>query len=499
MSHHGHVFVVHGLIEQVVHDAAVIPVDDAFDFNCYWEPLVGEQPAKPPQWKERGWGRIVDAPDRVWALSIGNWRGDSYTEILCRLDEVLVRLDERRYARPRVRGKGSLPLIAVPVIGIGLGGHGRDRGTVLRLLLERLEAAATNLRMDIALVTPDPAVYAAAQYARKDVRSVLPEVLEAQAKELGVRARKGEIALLLGAGVSVPAGLVSWHQLIEVLAADAGMPSLKESEHLTATDQAELIERNYRDGFQQKVASVVAQAPRPSLLHALLAALDCREVVTTNYDTLYERAVEATGRDVRSVMPWASAHGAPRWILKLHGDHEHPDKIVLTRRHMVLYDAANKPSAALLQSLLLTKRLVIVGCSMTDDNVIRMLHEVSAYRTVHQDDKTGTFGTNLDIGGDDVRRQLWEDQLDWIRLDEEVSGQPGRRTIELFLDRVALHASRDSSWLLDERFEGLLGDPRDRELADGVRRLAALLPQREGTKWTRLVQCLKDLGYANNG
>ena len=71
-------------------------------------------------------------------------------------------------------------------------------------------------------------------------------------------------------------------------------------------------------------------------------------------------------------MPWNSAHGADRWILKLHGDVDHVKQIVLTRRHMVRYDAANRPSAAVLQSLLLTKRLLAVGVSMTDDNVIRL-------------------------------------------------------------------------------------------------------------------------------
>ena len=69
-------------------------------------------------------------------------------------------------------------------------------------------------------------------------------------------------------------------------------------------------------------------------------------MVTTNYDLLYEKAVHGTGREIASVMPWNSAHGAERWILKLHGDIDHVKQIVPTRRHMVRYDAANRPSAA---------------------------------------------------------------------------------------------------------------------------------------------------------
>ena len=41
MSARGHLFVVHGKIETLVHDAAVIPVDGRLDFNDIWKPLLG--------------------------------------------------------------------------------------------------------------------------------------------------------------------------------------------------------------------------------------------------------------------------------------------------------------------------------------------------------------------------------------------------------------------------------------------------------------------------
>jgi hypothetical protein len=244
--------------------------------------------------------------------------------------------------------------------------------------------------------------------------------------------------------------------------------------------------------FQAAVAKHVGSAERPSLLHALLAGLDCREVVTTNYDLLYEEAVRASGRDVTSVMPWQSAHGADRWILKLHGDVENEETIVLTRRHMVRYDAANRPSAAVLQSLLLTRHLLAVGVSMTDDNVIRLAHEVQEYRTHYQNGTSGTFGTVIDSAGNDLRRQLWEGQLDWASYD--AGGEyPHRRGAELLLDRIAMHAARDSSWLLDERFDGLLQDD-ERQMARDVREVYRRIPKRLETKWGPLIHALEKLG-----
>jgi hypothetical protein len=160
---------------------------------------------------------------------------------------------------------------------------------------------------------------------------------------------------------------------------------------------------------------------------------------------------------------------------------------------MVQYDAANRPSGAVLQSLLLTKRLLVVGTSMTDDNVIRMMHEVQAYREEHQGGRTETFGTVLDANGDHVRSRLWDDQLDWVLL-PEAGPWSGRRAGELLLDRVALLASRESSWLLDRRFEGLLASEEERALAQEFRDLYDRMQPRLETKWGPLLGRMQELG-----
>jgi hypothetical protein len=493
----GHLFVVHGRIESVIHDAALIPVDEAYRFNWVWRTVIGERPSKPSEWSQQGFGAIESAPEPACAVSIGDGRGE-YSVILDRIEGALGRIDQFRDSHPIKRGNGALPLVALPVIGIGLGGFSEDRGTVLRLLVERLTSVAARLRLDIALVTPEPAVYAAAQYARCKVAPPLGERLEQTAVELAGSARAGHLALLLGAGVSAAAGLPGWGHLIETLEKHYDVPTPDEALDISLTDRAELIERKDKEGFKSKVAELIKPKTQPSLPHVLLAGLDCHQVVTTNYDVLYEQAVSATGRDITSVMPWSSAHGADRWILKLHGDVDHPNQIVLTRRHMVRYDAANRPSAAVLQSLLLTKRLLAVGVSMTDDNVIRLAHEVDEYRLEHQGGQTETFGTVLDAHGDELRAELWAGQLDWINLPEQV-GVSGFRALELVLDRVAFHAARTSSWLLDERFDGLLDDREDATLAADARALYERLSKRELSKWAPLVRRLEELGVQGSG
>ena len=392
-------------------------------------------------------------------------------------------------------GRRVHPLVAVPVLGVGRGGHAHEPGLVVRTLVDDLDKFTSRYGLDIALVSPEPSVFAAAQFARRALPSPLPTKFEELASRLGKSARDRELALFLGAGVSIPAGLKSWNELIGELATRVDNVTPADLKGLSATDQAELIEREDRDGFQDNVAALVRPAKRPALVHALLAGLNVSQVVTTNYDLLYEDAVKASQREIRSVMPWSSALGAQRWVLKLHGDIEHPKQIVLTRRHMVMYDAANRPSAALLQSLLLTKHLLMIGASLTDDNVVRLAHEVQAYRDEHQGTAHTSFGTVLDASdsGERVRARLWSDQLEWVHLaDAGVGGGP--RALELLLDRMTLHATRDSSWLLDSRFSGLLENPRDREIAEQVRALVVTVQEGSPETWQPLLERLEQLG-----
>lgn len=490
MKRPGHLFVAHGALESIAHDAAIVPVDSDLDFNPSWLPLFKEKvPDEPATFAALGWGK---APDReqIWIVDIIG----GVEVILQRVAAVLADIKQGHGDRAGFNGR-ALPLVVMPVFGIGLGGLSHQRGHVIGRLVARLTELANDLEIDLVVVARDPAVHAALQYARRDLVKPLPSPYERQARELGELARSGQLALFLGAGVSMAAGLPSWKGLIDELAAGAPGLDPEDLKGLTEVDQAELIQREDESGFAKRVAKIAKRVGQPSLLHALLAGLDVSQVVTTNYDRLYERAVKATGRSVDSVMPWVSAVGAGRWILKLHGDVEHPKMIVLTRRHMVRYDASNRPSAALLQSLLLTRKLLMVGVSLKDDNVIRLAHEVQEYREEYQGGGKRTFGTVLDIGDGRVRSRLWEKQLDWVHLDEmRTLGRDGAWALELFLDRVGYYAAHQSSWLLDDRFEKLLKDPTDVTLARDIRALYARLPKDGSAEWTPLVERLEELG-----
>jgi hypothetical protein len=95
-----------------------------------------------------------------------------------------------------------------------------------------------------------------------------------------------------------------------------------------------------------QINSAVHAGRRPSLVLQALATLNFPIVITTNYDRLFEKAAQGLGKDpVRSIYkkngdavqaatdeyPGDEDPSAERpFILKIHGDADHPESLVIT-------------------------------------------------------------------------------------------------------------------------------------------------------------------------
>jgi hypothetical protein len=492
----GHVFVANGRIEDLVHDAAVVPTDEFFVVETHWDRLLGPDPRRlmPSGWSPGGYGRAADGSP-VWFIDVGDSpRQDVGPWGLAARLAALMREIVDSGLKP-MKGR-LLPLVAVPVLGIGLGGLEGRQGDVVVALLEALEGVVQEHEIDVVVVTPDRSVYAAVQHKRKSLRP--DDVEDAEQRRLGELAARGQLALMIGAGASIPAGLPSWEELIDQLGADQDPGVVAQIRRLAESplDQAELLSRLLSGKLGPAVVGAMHRTVRPSLAHALLAGLRTRETLTTNYDSLFERAVRAADANLElRTLPATVGDPSEHWLLKMHGSLDDPTSIVLTRSDFVRYDARVKPAASVLQAVALTRHMLMVGLSLKDDNVVRLLLEVDDYRT-HGREKSGEpFATLLDVSGDRARAALWEGKVRWLQMGAGKLPESARE-LEVFLDGVALHACQDATWLLDERFAGLLPTDPDRELAHDMRSLAQRVGERsrhhEG--WAALAEALEGFG-----
>ena len=105
----------------------------------------------------------------------------------------------------------------------------------------------------------------------------------------------------------------------------------------------------------------------------------------------------------------------------------------------------------------MTSHVLFVGVSLTDDNLLRLTHEVAHYvnesssKSMKSANKTAEtvernlLGTVLTLAPDPHRTRLWQDNLDWRALGTSAAQEAeNARSLEVFLDSVAMWAVPDA-------------------------------------------------------
>lgn len=515
----GHVFIVHGDLRKLYCDAWLLPCDGRARPHTHWLewPLgmaaAALRPTVPPDWHADGLRTIplpgwpADAP-QPWLTNVGLDRPRELDWFIAGALQFIARAATEVKARPSRLVPRARPLLALPVVGTGYGGAAGVAGDVVRLLLPALLGAAHEHGVDIVLVAYDAGAFAAAQAYRRAASDVWPELplsLRRKADGLAKLAAAGELVLFLGAGVSTPAGLPMWGALLQQLAQHVGIEGeeLGALQRLDYMDQAHILEQ--RCGGEEMPRRYIAQAlgrPHHALGHALLASLPVREIVTTNYDQLFELAYESTGTRSLAVLPHAPQSGATGWILKMHGSIDRPQDIVLTRRDYMRYDEQRAALAGIVQAQLITKKMLFVGFSMNDTNFLRIADAVRRALRVTGDAARGdrAFGVALSLTRNRLLEELWRSDLDWVAMEEATDGTGGQvlesaRRLDIFLDYLLAQATGASSHLLDARFAGALTPP-ELALKGAIEEFLERVPAaaRQAPAWSQVEQLIRRLG-----
>ena len=205
-------------------------------------------------------------------------------------------------------------------------------------------------------------------------------------RELVEQFARGNGVIFVGAGLSMGAGLPGWSDLLTPLADSIGLPADRRTDPLRVAQYYD----NAR-GRQALISHIQEQTDTtgrdPTENHRRLARLGARTWITTNYDDLIEQTLRQTGERYNVVirdqdLPYTSAEAVT--LVKLHGDRQQPDTIVITRQDYDTYFRRFPRIKEKLAGLLLEKTVLFVGYSVNDSDFNQVHAEIAYDLQQHQ-------------------------------------------------------------------------------------------------------------------
>lgn len=205
--------------------------------------------------------------------------------------------------------------------------------------------------------------------------------------ELVEQFAKGNAVVFVGAELSQEAGLPGWANMVRELAAElAGCPP-----DADYRDVAQFYENEY--GRQRLVARLRnwldTADVHPTPVHEALVALPTSVIFTTNYDDLLERALRVAKLHFTTVIGnvdasfWSTGRVQ---LVKLHGDLDQPESIVITTGDYERFAVTRKSLADILKVTLQTRTVLFLGYSAADPDLRLILTQVR--------DESGQFAKN---------------------------------------------------------------------------------------------------------
>lgn len=212
----------------------------------------------------------------------------------------------------------------------------------------------------------------------KNEQDNFPETIRAHLEQIAERLWSDRAVVMVGAGFSKNASTAypSWFELGDILfeKAHGRRPDTNEKSYLSllkvAEDAEAVIKRPALDAVLMQ--HIPDNTIDPSALHETLLELPWADVLTTNYDTLLERAQrKVTGRRYSTVFHQddLAFQKKPR-IIKLHGSFPSHRPFVITEEDYREYPQKRAPFVNTVRQALLENTLCLIGFSGDDPNFL---------------------------------------------------------------------------------------------------------------------------------
>lgn len=213
---------------------------------------------------------------------------------------------------------------------------------------------------------------------KKDKLHIPYELLEA--------IRQGECLPVIGAGFSLNAILPDgehmplWNDLCVEVSNRLG----EESSGNPIKDLSNYCDKNKKWGLVNLLRDCLhIRTARPGSAHIEFATLPFKQVVTTNFDFLLERAYEATNRSYLPVvdedmLAFSPAVGEIK-LIKMHGDLHHPSLLVVTEDDYDGFSINRERMSMVIANLLISNTILFIGYSIDDPDFRQIWNLVKKY------------------------------------------------------------------------------------------------------------------------
>lgn len=207
-----------------------------------------------------------------------------------------------------------------------------------------------------------------------------------------IRENRNNIVPFIGAGISKGCGLFEWQELLDRLAMDyftkEEIKDLKSYKSVFEYAEAIVKVSGNTEMIMRRICEMIMTADvHLTKIPYLLVSMFSPMVITTNYDTILEKAsIDSKLGPIKPLLPClrGQMHDAivldERRLLKLHGSVEEIDSFVfsLTQYQKYYGEKGNRDGRILpeyLSRIFQDKKVLFVGCSLTEDYTLEILKE----------------------------------------------------------------------------------------------------------------------------
>lgn len=193
------------------------------------------------------------------------------------------------------------------------------------------------------------------------------------------QARRGNVSLFLGAGVSASAGLPSWAILLEPCAKQLGI-TIDSSIDLYLLAQYYANEYGY-SALKRVINESINRLDYESTLVDKLLNLNFKSIWTTNYDKIIENNLARKRILTNSIYDdkdLSNITGPNRVsIYKMNGDISNLDRIVITQKDIEDYQKNHEMLLTFFKRELVVNSFLFLGYSFTDEIVLSCLASIN--------------------------------------------------------------------------------------------------------------------------